>query len=172
VKIGGLLAKTLTQVLIVMDEVLQNSPPAEVIEQADSTTTTTPIIREQCVIATSFSGPLPPPNALKAYNDILPGAADRIILMAEQQAEHRQRMEKRVIESSLDHERVGMVFAFVLTIGLMIIGSILIVLGKSVAGFLAIFIPVIFQGANYLFIKKTNRSDDKKESGAEKNKNL
>jgi uncharacterized membrane protein len=37
------------------------------------------------IAATRFSGPLPPPEALAKYNDILPGAADRIITMAEHQ---------------------------------------------------------------------------------------
>ena len=42
----------------------------------------------------SFSGPLPPPNVLSAYEDLLPGAADRIITMAEKQLEHRMYLEK------------------------------------------------------------------------------
>ena len=37
-----------------------------------------------------FSGPLPHPEDLAKYEQVLPGAADRIISMAEQQAAHRQ----------------------------------------------------------------------------------
>ena len=34
----------------------------------------------------SFAGPLPPPATLAAYNAIVPGAAERILKMAEAQA--------------------------------------------------------------------------------------
>ena len=47
------------------------------------------------VIQSEFSGPLPPPNIIKGYEDILPGAADRILSMAENQAKHRQEIEKK-----------------------------------------------------------------------------
>jgi uncharacterized membrane protein len=46
--------------------------------------------------AVSFSGPLPPPEVLQNYNQITPGAADRIISMAEKQSQHRQESEMRV----------------------------------------------------------------------------
>jgi uncharacterized membrane protein len=36
--------------------------------------------------AYSISGPLPPPEVLEKYNQVVPGLADRIITMAEQQA--------------------------------------------------------------------------------------
>jgi uncharacterized membrane protein len=150
--------------LMNMDEIQQSNP----LESSESMGAATPIVRER-VITASFCGPIPPPNALKAYNDILPGAADRILSMAEQQAGHRQRMEKEIIESSLDHERTGMIFAFVLTLGLMIIGSVLIAFGKNVAGFFAIFIPVVFQAANYLYIKKTEKEEKKQPSTEEGN---
>jgi len=45
------------------------------------------------------SGPIPDPMTLKGYNDVCPGAADRIIAMAETQAKHRQEMEKTVVNS-------------------------------------------------------------------------
>ena len=43
---------------------------------------------------TALSGPLPPPEMLAQYEEILPGAAERILSMAERQAEHRQKMEQ------------------------------------------------------------------------------
>jgi uncharacterized membrane protein len=35
------------------------------------------------VVAASFQGPLPPPSILRGYDEITPGAAERIIAMAE-----------------------------------------------------------------------------------------
>jgi len=46
-------------------------------------------IREVVLQAASFSGPLPPPPMFREYEDVLPGAGDRILSMAERQAAHR-----------------------------------------------------------------------------------
>lgn len=47
------------------------------------------------------SGPIPHPDIIKQYEEILPGAADRIISMAENQSSHRQAMEKSMCCSGL-----------------------------------------------------------------------
>ena len=41
-----------------------------------------------------FVGPLPPPDMLKAYNEVEPGLAARIIEMAEAEAQHRRERER------------------------------------------------------------------------------
>jgi uncharacterized membrane protein len=43
---------------------------------------------------TSFSGPIPHPELLAQYDQIIPKGADRILKMAERQSEHRQYLEK------------------------------------------------------------------------------
>lgn len=48
--------------------------------------------------AETFSGPLPPPGLLGQYEDICPGSADRIIKMAEQEAEHRRSIEHSLVQ--------------------------------------------------------------------------
>jgi uncharacterized membrane protein len=52
------------------------------------------IIHEQStkIVSQKFSGPLPPPELLEGYERILPGAADRILKMAElaQEEDNRQ----------------------------------------------------------------------------------
>lgn len=66
-----------------------------------------------------FSGPLPPPKQLEEYEKILPGAADRILKMAERQSSHRQKMEEMIVRSNTRDSHYGVVFAFLL--GLVII---------------------------------------------------
>jgi len=58
--------------------------------------------------AESFSGPLPPPVVLKQYDEIVPGAAERILSMAESQSQHRQQLERSVIESDIKNSRLGL----------------------------------------------------------------
>jgi len=43
------------------------------------------------------SGPLPPPSLLSQYDKVVPGAAEGIIAMAENQSKHRQELEAEVI---------------------------------------------------------------------------
>ena len=69
----------------VVDEFKQSSEPkAEVVGRR--------IIHAQH--SEAFSGPIPPPDLLEKYNNIIPNGADRILAMAEQQQAHRQFMEK------------------------------------------------------------------------------
>jgi uncharacterized membrane protein len=42
-----------------------------------------------------FSGPLPPPDILQKYNEVIPDAANRILLMAEKEQEHRFSLKDR-----------------------------------------------------------------------------
>lgn len=44
-----------------------------------------------------FSGPVPHPQILQGYDQIIPGAAERILRMAEEDAEHQREIEKTAI---------------------------------------------------------------------------
>lgn len=70
-----------------------------------------------------FSGPLPPPEILARYDEILPGAAGRVITMAENQSHHRRELESKTIEAQIDDDRAqrketlrGQVFGFLVAI--------------------------------------------------------
>jgi uncharacterized membrane protein len=47
----------------------------------------------------AWHGPLPPPESLKQYDVIVPGAAERILLMAEKEMEHRHQRENRTLRN-------------------------------------------------------------------------
>lgn len=49
----------------------------------------------------SYSGPLPPPAALKQYEDITAGLADRIVQMAESEMTHRHQIEAKAIDADI-----------------------------------------------------------------------
>ena len=74
-----------------------------------------PIISQQTTLV-RHQGPLPHPAILKQYDDIVSGAAERIIRMAEQQAQHRQDLEARVIRTDNLKSLLGMVFGFVIAL--------------------------------------------------------
>jgi uncharacterized membrane protein len=53
----------------------------------------------------TFSGPLPAPATLKAYNDIEPSMADRIVSMAESDLKHEQAMQELLVQSEISAQR-------------------------------------------------------------------
>lgn len=63
--------------------------------------------------ATITSGPLPQPQMVREYEDILSGSTDRIIKMAEQQAAHRQRWEMKSLEGAQKATSRSQWFGFV-----------------------------------------------------------
>lgn len=87
-----------------------------------------------------FQGPLPPPAVLAEYNSVLPGAADRIIGMAERQSSHRQDLERNVVNGNIRAEGVGQRNAFILGVITILGGIGLIALDKSSEGLVAIVV--------------------------------
>ena len=60
----------------------------------------------------TFSGPLPHPEDLAKYDQIVPGAADRIIKMAENEMCHRHRNEDKLTNGMIWTTVLSMIFAF------------------------------------------------------------
>lgn len=81
-----------------------------------------------------FSGPIPPPNIISGYEKILPGSADRILTMAEKQSEHRQQMEKKMIEAEARDSLLGIISGFVLGFGCVIAAIIMTIVYPQSAG--------------------------------------
>ncbi len=88
------------------------------------------------VQAAYFNGPLPPPDILAKYNDVLPGAADRIIAMAEKQAEHRQELEKIAVTSRAGDSRLGVVSGLIIGVVALLVGGYVIGKGHTISGIL------------------------------------
>ena len=59
-----------------------------------------------------FSGPLPSPDNLLNYDKVTPGAANRIIEMAEKNQEHRLYINRVLAESDVKKSLRGQIFGF------------------------------------------------------------
>lgn len=77
--------------------------------------------RTLAAVSTEFEGPLPPPAMLDGYNQVIPDGANRIMRMAESEAEHRRSVEKEVLAIQREdlwrersERRLGQILAFVL----------------------------------------------------------
>lgn len=84
--------------------------------------------------SSSFSGPLPPPEVLRGFEDIVPGAAERIIKMAEEQSFHRRVLEKKVIDSDISRSKWGQILGFVIAVIGLGVSAVVAVFGSAVAG--------------------------------------
>jgi len=69
------------------------------------------------------SAPLPLPSELESYERILPGAAERIFTMVENQSTHRQKLEVVALSAECRNSLLGI-----------IVGGILGVFGLSISG--------------------------------------
>jgi len=100
--------------------------------------TPTAVRTEYQAVQAVYSGPIPPPEDLFRYNDAFPGCAERIVQMAERQSQHRQELERRVVESNTRRQRDGQWMAFVLSLVVIGVGTWLLLEGKDVLGIAAI----------------------------------
>lgn len=52
-----------------------------------------------------YEGPIPPPEVLRGYEAVQPGAAERILRMAEVEAEQRQRREAGALQANIETQK-------------------------------------------------------------------
>lgn len=117
-----------------------------------------------------YEGPIPPGYMLREYEDVLPGAADRIFRMAEQQASHRQELEKKVVESKSRAEILGVVFAGIIVLAVAIGGIFLIYTGHGIAGFSALITGLGGVAVTFVYGTRSERRE-RAEKRAEQNGN-
>ena len=98
----------------------------------------------------SFQGPLPPPEDLQGYEDVVPNAANRIITMAEENSKHRREMEKTIIEGNLNLSKRGQWIGLFLAIFFSAIAMILAFNGYEKLGTALITTTLI--GALVIFV--------------------
>lgn len=82
----------------------------------------------------AFSGPIPQPEVLREYEQVLPGLAERIVRWTEDEAVHR-----RVVERSLVRLSWGGLWCALLLATMTILGGMLLAwFGRGMAGVIGI----------------------------------
>ena len=77
------------------------------------------------------SGPLPSPEVLSEYDQVLPGLARRIVERWEREGEHRQRLESDIVRARIRLQGRGQIIAAAISIIAIVGGLVLILLGKT-----------------------------------------
>ncbi len=100
----------------------------------------------------TYTGPIPPPSILADFEKICPGMADRIMTLAEKDAEHVRKYNETHLLLAKDHQRDerhatcrGQWMSFILMLSFILCGFILIILDKKITG--TIFGSVAMIGA-------------------------
>ena len=102
--------------------------------------------RQAVTIARTWHGPLPDPDSLALYEQLVPGAAERLLSVFEGQVAHRHRMESH----SSSRRNWGLAAAFVIVVLIVAAGAGLIYLGHGWAGAAVIGINVVGLAAVFI----------------------
>ena len=90
------------------------------------------------VVSASYSGPLPPPAQLEQYNQIVPGAAERLLAMVEREQRHRHSVERAAVEVEREHfvgiPKRGQTLAVALALVCLAVAAGLFATGRTAGG--------------------------------------
>lgn len=100
------------------------------------------------------SGPLPPAEEFARYEQILSGSAERILSMAEREADHRHKCEDKLIDFNIKAGKTGQLFGFIITIGSLIALFLSIVLNRPLGSIAPAFLAITGLAAIFTGNKK------------------
>ncbi len=106
-----------------------------------------------------FSGPIPPPELLAQYNQVVENGADRIMRMAELQSSHRMELEKNIVDASIKRSNQGLYLGFTLALVCILGGIIITINGQNVVGITSILIPLGAIVSIFVYTKERDREN-------------
>lgn len=83
---------------------------------------------------------LPAPEDLARYEKVVPGGAERILEMAEQQSRHRREMEDKSVSAEIRGAKLKQVLTFVLALATGVLGGVLLITGSELAGLMVLLV--------------------------------
>jgi uncharacterized membrane protein len=101
----------------------------------------------------AYQGPVPPPEFMARYNEIIPNGAERLLAMAEQ----RQNAEIELAKKAWRFEKLKLAAAFVLSLAALGMGGYLAATQGNIGGY-ASFIGAV-AGLIAVFIKASSQKD-------------
>ncbi len=114
------------------------------------------------VMSESWSGPFPPPAVIEKYEDMVPGAADRILKMTENQTAHRIEIEKMVVRGDSIRSYLGLLFGFILSMAVISGGIYLVANGHDWAGGVLIGLDIIGLAGVFVYGSRSRRAEREK----------
>lgn len=111
------------------------------------------------VLREEYSGPIAHPRIIAGYEKFLPGSADRILSMAEEQQRHRFNMEDQHQLGAFQREKRAMDRGFILAILLMVLSGVAIYLGSDLVGFGLVATSIGSLAGVFLYGHRSSRNE-------------
>ena len=106
-----------------------------------------------------YNGPIPEAREMASYEAINPGFADRILKMAENQAAHRQEIEKVTIKANARNSTMGVVVGGIIGMTGIICGTVIILSGYEASGLVAIIGQLVGLAGVFVYGKWSNKKE-------------
>jgi uncharacterized membrane protein len=106
-----------------------------------------------------YSGPLPRPEDLRAYEGIVPGGAERILAMAERQAAHRQSLEQVAVVGANRRANAGLVLGFIIALLFLAASVGLVVTGHETAGTVIGSVDIVGLAGVFVYGRSSQRRE-------------
>ena len=87
-----------------------------------------------------WSGPLPDPETIRAYEEAVKGSGNIILDSFKSQSKHRRKMEKKSVNQETGLQGLAMGLGFLINMTIIVGGLFLLYKGKSIAGFATLII--------------------------------
>jgi len=149
-----------------LEHELQENPNSELVERLVQS----PAI--QRVVMEMHQGPLPPAHAMADYDRVLPGAAERIMQMAEREQAHRHTVQeeqltqgKSLATGYLRQDSQGKWMGFTIAMSVLILACVMAVLGHEglavvLAGFDLVGLAAVFVAGRFFSRDDPKNTDD------------
>jgi uncharacterized membrane protein len=115
-----------------------SNPAQQIVEQLS------PVLRPErkseavrivgALVSKFHHGPLPAPEDLEAYENTCPGAAERILAMAERNQGHRHSLERATLDANVDLQTRGQRLAITALVAMLLLIGFTFYLGQPIAG--------------------------------------
>lgn len=106
-----------------------------------------------------YSGPIPHPDVLAKYGEIVPNMPERLLAKFEQQADHRMALERLVIAGDVKRANWGLVSAVVFGLCVLASAVVLVMNGHEGIGAAMMITGFLTYGGAFLYTKRSRRSD-------------
>lgn len=114
---------------------------------------------QQEISHSSWSGPIPPPAALREFNEIIPDGANRILSMAERQSAHRISLESANLRGDISRSYLGTWFAFIIVITSIGAGAVVAIYGDPQYGAAIAAVPSVGMVGVFIYGKISQKRE-------------
>lgn len=114
--------------------------------------------------------PFPPEQMLRAYEEIFPGAAEKLLLYTEKNQTHRHEMEKHIVQREHQRHSNGQWMAFVIVLTIIGSGVFLISKDKPIEGFILALTTIAGIAGLFIYAEHAKKLSREKNAPAIPNK--